>query len=213
MPKFPKISFDAPKKEQAGKTHDPSDLKKIFAHLPEDVQDAVTFCLATGLRFQELRRVRFDWVKRLPNGSPVPASLTMPAEATKSRKARTLGVSGDILALVERRRKDVAPVTPLIFPRATYRKALHRACQLADYKGPNVTMRDLRHIFATSALRNSSDLAAVSRAIGHATVDMTAKYIHTSDPDVLALAVAVSKGVTAVVSQRKRTKLKRRAQA
>ncbi len=40
-------------------------------------------------------------------------------------------------------------------------------------------MYDLRHLFATTMLINSADLAAVSKLMGHSTVKMTADtYYH-----------------------------------
>ena len=53
-------------------------------------------------------------------------------------------------------------------------------------------MRDLRHSFATKELKNTGDLAAVSKTLGHASVDTTARYIHTNFADVMKLAEAVA---------------------
>jgi len=53
-------------------------------------------------------------------------------------------------------------------------------------------MRDLRHSFATKELKNTGDLAAVSKTLGHASVDTTDRYIHTNFADVMKLAEAVA---------------------
>ncbi len=58
------------------------------------------------------------------------------------------------------------------------RKALKRACEAAEIAYP-VVFYDVRHLFATTLLREGGDLAAVSKLMGHSSVHMTAnQYYH-----------------------------------
>lgn len=57
-----------------------------------------------------------------------------------------------------------------------------------DQAGINkdVTPHSLRHTFATIFLKNTGDVALLSRALGHAGVGVTMRYTHLGDDDVAA---------------------------
>lgn len=179
---WPSLKSEPKKAAQAGKVHSPAIVKKVLADLPPDVVDAARVCSATGLRAAELKRLRFSWVREV-SGMKVPAILELPDDSTKSRRARPLGVNAEILKILKRRFKAHGD---LLFPRDGYKKALDRACKRAGYE-KTITLRDLRHMFATEKLKKSGDLAAVSKALGHASVATTALYLHADKVDAINL--------------------------
>ena len=203
IPDWPRVKSDPPKASQRGKPHDPKHLRAVIEALPHDAAQACRFCLLTGLRFEELKRVRWSWARELKGIKGIPSVLVLPADATKSRRERKVGLSAPALAILKERHKAAGD---LVFPRATYRKALQTAGTQVGY-AKRVTMRDLRHMFATTALKETGNLAALAKVLGHATVEMTSRYMHADEDDVLALSAATSaafKGVTGRVSQAKR---------
>jgi integrase len=66
--------------------------------------------------------------------------------------------------------------------------AFHAACGRAkkdpnDEKDPGITgvrFHDLRHTFASRALELGADIMTVSKILGHSSIIMTAKYLHTT---------------------------------
>lgn len=58
-------------------------------------------------------------------------------------------------------------------------QALQRWCRLA---GVRLTVHQLRHSYATHALRNGIDLGHVSRQLGHSSITTTAIYLASDDP-------------------------------
>jgi integrase/recombinase XerD len=185
LPKpWPVIRTDPPSVAQAGKLHSEEALRAVLEAVPVDVREACAFCYATGLRFSELRRVRASWLERPKYESKVPYVLRLPRDATKSRKERVVGVPQELAELVLRRAEEMGD---LVFPRGGYRKALAIACARIGY-AQTITLRDLRHMFASEALKRSGDIQAVSNALGHSALTTTALYLHAHEVDVVNLA-------------------------
>ena len=53
------------------------------------------------------------------------------------------------------------------------RRSFHAACNRTGISYP-VRMDDIRHLFASTMLTGGADLAAVSKLLGHSTIQMTA---------------------------------------
>lgn len=66
------------------------------------------------------------------------------------------------------------------------RTAFKNACSTASIK--NLRFHDLRHTFASRLILAGVDLIAVSKLLGHSSIQMTARYSHPS-PDSLTDAV------------------------
>ncbi len=198
LPKWPKLKDDSKDPAQAGKLHSDDAVRAVFSCVPQDVREACAFAYATGLRFSELKRVNIEWMTRPTFEAKVPWILTLPAPATKSRKERVVGISEEIAQLLARRAAEHGPI---VFPRSGYRKALKRACDAVGYS-KTITLRDLRHMFATKALKESQDIQAVSDALGHSALSTTVLYLHADDASVANLAAGNGqKAITATRSQ------------
>jgi integrase len=194
LDEWPPIKTDPPKEAQAGKMHDPDTLRAVVHALPVDVQEGVAFALLTGLRYAELRRVRAEYVERLPIGSATPALLRLPAASTKTRRPRVIGLSETALQILEIRaaRLEETPDSfrsargrmpadydgGQLFPRVNYRNVLVKACTTAGYRRV-ITMRDLRATFLTlGLLETGGDVRAAMAAGGHTKEATAFKYQH-----------------------------------
>lgn len=171
---WPVVKRDAPDEKKRGKFHPIEIIRLVLADISPEARDACTFCLLTGLRSAELRRVRADWVEPAPKGSAVKAILRLPAASTKSRRERIVGLSDQALAIIKRR-ADKDP----IFPQGVYRKTLAAACRRLKYNQV-ITMRDLRHTYATLSLAGGSDPVATQSALGHKDLRTTQIYLSST---------------------------------
>ena len=75
------------------------------------------------------------------------------------------------------------------------RNPFDKACQRAGIE--NFRIRDLRHTFASMAVRSGASLFDVQKLLGHQNIEMTQRYAHLSD-DGLKKATA---GVAAMLDE------------
>jgi integrase len=64
-------------------------------------------------------------------------------------------------------------------------KSWQRICDAAGLE--NFRIHDLRHSFATISMENGENLASISRVLGHASLQMTQRYLHVHDQSTLEL--------------------------
>lgn len=186
LPEFPTVRRDAPDHAQSGKLHPPEMILAVLQRIPEDARDGMLFCLMTGLRKAELRRVRASWIEPAPPGADIAAILRLPASSTKTREERIVGLTIKIMSIVERRRVK----GDLLFPRSNYAKTLKAACIALGYDKV-ITLRDMRHTFATIAALKSGDVRATQAAMGHSDMRMTEKYLSSTILRTANLGAAV----------------------
>lgn len=162
---WPKLKKDAPDKMLSGKLRDPADIARFLAELQPDARDQAIFAYYTGLRAAELRRVRLSWVRD--------GVLFLPAEATKSNRAREVGVATEALEALQRAAAHSDQPWEHRDFSSSYKKA---SARLGLY--PHITLRDLRATFASLALARTSDATAVMRAMGHSNMATAVRYQH-----------------------------------
>ena len=186
---WPKVKRDPPDAKRSGKYRDPMIVRQFLAMLDQDARDEVGFIAMTGLRWAEMKRLRYDWIEPSPRNWASPALVRLPDEATKTRKARVVGVPTPALEIVDRRKSKATG--PLVFSPKNYRKQRETARRALGLDS-NITLRDLRHTFATLALQRTGDPTAVLRAMGHTNLSMTERYLSSPLERTAALGAAVS---------------------
>lgn len=176
---WPRLKSDPPNVKRAGKFREPELVQEWFALLRPSVQHEVMFAVLTGVRAWELKRIKLDWFRPVDIG-PTPYLLEMPAEATKSRRPRVIGISARAMAIVaERKRDGLIGEDMFVFDREDHRKSRDRASRKLGLEH-NITLRDLRHTFATLSLWKGQDAKATMDALGHSDLSMTNRYQHST---------------------------------
>ena len=107
-----------------------------------------------------------------------------PFGKTKAAR-RTIPMTDDVLSLLRDRVKAAETRTPLVFPSphdaqkpvGSVKKGHNAAVERAKIKG-HFRLYDLRHTFATRAVASGADLPTLSALLGHATIQMTMRYVH-----------------------------------
>jgi integrase len=171
---FPTVKSGKKDEALAGKLHDPETLARFFDALPQHVADIFRFSMLTGLRHEELKRVKREWIKQIRGIN----CLIVPAQSTKSREERAIPLNAEALEIIERGGPDH------IFSQSNHKKLVYAACERLGIE--SVTLRDMRHHFATAT--EQIDPKAAQDILGHKSRQMTDRYLHT---DLERLAAAV----------------------
>lgn len=186
---WPKVKRDPPDSKRSGKYREPLLVREFLALLDQEARDEVAVVAMTGLRWAEIKRLRFDWIEPSPRDWASPALVRLPADGTKTRTARVVGLSSPALAIVERRKSKATG--PLVFTSQDHRKQRETAARALGLDS-NITLRDLRHTFASLALRETGDPTAVMRAMGHTDLRMTEHYLSSPLERTTSIGSAVS---------------------
>jgi integrase len=155
---------------------------RLLAHAEPFMHDFIIALLETGCRQGELRSLQFSQVRWNEN------VLLLPADKTKTRKARVVPITAKLREVLERRQKgpDGQTLGPGCYVfgtevgerRVRIDKAWTRACETAGIV--NLHMHDLRREFASRLLESGANTAMVRDWLGHASLTMTSRYLATT---------------------------------
>lgn len=188
---LPRIRFDPPKAAQRGKVWRLEQVQAVLAKLSKKAvtaghRDRCRLIMLTGLRLEELHRLKPSWVVPTMPGSAVKALLHVPEDCAKWGKARTIPLVDEALEIIER----CAP-----FARKKPNKSLALASRLAGLPGV-LTPRDLRTLFLTYA--GASDPVAAQWLGGHSNIATTGLYLKTSEQRAIEATVSAVDALTRV---------------
>jgi integrase len=161
---------------------DGDEEQRLLAHAEPFMRDFIVALLETGCRQGELRSLQFSQVRWNEN------VLLLPADKTKTRKARVVPITAKLREVLERRQKgpDGQTLGPGCYVfgtdvgerRVRIDDAWRRAC--AGAKIQNLHMHDLRREFASRLLESGANTALVRDWLGHASLTMTSRYLATT---------------------------------
>lgn len=160
--------------------------------------EVVRFAAYTGLRFGELRVLRWRDVDRagelirVPRNLPTSAPAGTQVKAPKSKRGRSVPLIGPAIEVLDRVAALGYPTDreALVFPTRTggmldagrVRDAFYRGLAavglryMRDKDNP-ITFHDLRHTFGTIAVRKLP-VTDVQAYMGHADIQTTMRYVH-----------------------------------
>jgi hypothetical protein len=159
-----------------------AEVEALLQHVTDEgIRDYIAWGYRTGMRKGEIARLTWDMLDR----PGAPWVLRIPAAITKNRTGRTLGLEGEVRAIVERRLRARRFDTPLI---------LHRECKgkpgqpITDFWDVwrNVLQaaglpagrlfRDLRRSAVRTLIRAGVDETTAMKVSGHKTRSMLLRY-------------------------------------
>ena len=165
---------------------------RLFAHLRADLHPLVKFALMTGARVETITGLQWRDVDlrgqrmtfRLKGGEEMLFPINGELRAFLSALPRDCD---HVLTYMHKARGARRPISPggggLM---ADFRAAL-AAAGIQDFR-----FHDLRHTFATRMLRQTGNLKLVSRLLGHASIETTARYAHVLQEDLAAALMSYS---------------------
>ena len=142
----------------------------------QDLADFFTLAINTGMRACEIVGLGFDEVDFDRK------EITLPAERTKEAKAKRIPLNTAALEVLGRARSDRGPEGRVFPPEFKYQRAAdlwREVCKAAKVR--NLRIHDLRHTFASRLLAAGVAETDISRLLGHSTLRMTARYVHSSE--------------------------------
>ena len=153
--------------------------KKSLAKTSQPLKDIAQIILDTGLRPEEVFRIR---IENLDFGE---RTIFNPFGKTKAAR-RKVTMTADVSELLKRRLKKSKG--PFVFPAkssserpiGSVRKAHDAAVENAGIK-EHFRLYDLRHTFATRAVAAGVDLPTLSAILGHTSIQMTMRYVHPAE--------------------------------
>jgi len=163
-----------------------SSLNDMEQRFPQAVA-IIWLLMFTGARSHEIRSLRWEYVK-----SP---RLMLPDSKTG---AKTIYLNTQAQAILDRLPNPNE--TGLVFPSASnsdepiglnwaWEKIRRRAAL------PELRMHDLRHSFASVAIRDGISLLVIGKLLGHALPETTARYAHLADETILDSATRVCSSI------------------
>jgi len=148
----------------------------------EHMRDLVTFALNTGMRLGEILTLKWANVDM--------KSGTIKVEFTKSGKTRIVPINQalrEMLAKPKKRGEVYVFTNPDSKDRFREpKRSFKTGCRKSGIEG--LRFHDLRHTFASRLVRNGVDIGTVRKLLGHSTLLITQRYVH-SDESMLRAAV------------------------
>jgi integrase len=93
-----------------------AEMEALLSHVEDaDLRDFIAWGYRTGMRKGEIARLTWDMLDK----TGTPWVLRIPGTITKNRTGRTLGLQGDVRAIIERRVRARRFDCPLIFHRVS----------------------------------------------------------------------------------------------
>jgi integrase len=150
---------------------------RLMAVSSPGLRSVLVVALNTGMRYGEI--LNLTWGQIDFN------SMQLTVEKTKSGKPRAIpfnaALQAELTALKRRNGRS-----PYVFPNpktgepvTTIKTAFHTACRRAGISG--LRFHDLRHTFASRLVENGADIEIVRFLLGHSSLEMTQRYVHSTD--------------------------------
>ena len=161
--------------------------------------DAIKLLLLTGCRAGEIVGLRWSEV----------GADRFHLEDSKVG-ARTVWLSKDAIILLKNLRERRPSDSLYVFPHSGGKAAQSWYVLLLEFwvilrsklNMRDVRLHDLRHSFATQAVRQGIGIPVVSKLLGHRKIEMTMRYTHASNTDAEAAAERIGKQIAALLEGR-----------
>lgn len=158
------------------------DLRRLCDCAAPHFKPILELALITGMRRGEILKLRWqdiDFGLR---------TIRVPAENSKTNRDRYIPMSADLIKLFDslKKRGDYVFMNDWTGKRRLrVEEAFKAACERAGIKNgrpDGITFHDLRHI-AAYRLVKVTDIVTASKILGHASIQMTMRYVHPTEND------------------------------
>ena len=176
------ITLDSRAETPRQRRLDAGEEDRLLAVATGLIRDLLIALLETGCRRGELLSLQFSQIRWNEN------VLMLPADKTKTRRARVIPITATLRGVLERRQKgpDGQTLGPgcYVFGTETGERvgrvdvAWRATCTAAGIT--NLHLHDLRREFASRLLESGAHMALVRDWLGHTSLTMTSRYLATT---------------------------------
>ena len=176
-----KSKFFDESKYQRNRILTKDEVERLLNAAAPHLRSILICALNAGMRYNEILTLKWDDVD-FNDGK-----ITVKADNSKSGKSRIIPINSVLMDELKRLKgqngycnhiftyQDLK--TKKFRPVKNIHRAFWKACKRANIT--DLKFHDLRHCFATRLARNSGDLVSVQSILGHASLKITEKYLHT----------------------------------
>lgn len=163
--------------------------KRLFKHLPADLQEPVRFCLMTGARISTMAGLQWrdvgetDLLFRLKGGTTMLFPITREMRALLSALPKS-NVVEERRFVFTRLHKPTQQRVRIVPKGGVFNEEFRTAVAAAGIM--DFRFHDLRHTFATRMLRQTGNIKLVSQLLGHSSIETTSRYAHVLVDDMRA---------------------------
>ena len=145
----------------------------------------------TGARCGEIEKLRWEWVQE--------PRLMLPDSKTGAKIVYLNRQAVEVIATIPDRK-----AAGLLFPSVRDPdKPIKLGMHWPDIRNraalPDVRLHDLRHSFASTAIRDNISLMVIGKLLGHALAETTSRYAHLSDEVIGDAAERVSGSIARLI--------------
>lgn len=160
-----------------------AEMHKLLSDLPDDLSRAVALGGYAGLRVSEAASLMWRDVDI--------DTRTLSVHESKGGKSRRVAI-GPVLIdrLLPNTGKNVVTGTGYVYSASALQRKVNRAIKAA---GVDATFHQLRHRYGTMAYRDTRDLVALAKQMGHSSTVTTSIYADSSDDVAYQIAAAVER--------------------
>lgn len=156
--------------------------RKLMDNCTETLKPIIAIALNTGMRRAEILNLTWSQIDF--------EARKIKVEKTKSGKVRYIPIN-EIINISLRRLKTENGQSPFVFfnpetklPYQDMKTTFKRACRISGIKG--LRFHDLRHTFASRLIERGVDIETARDLLGHHSILITQRYIHSSDDRKMA---------------------------
>lgn len=152
---------------------------------------AIRLLIYTGARCGEIENLRWEWVQE--------PRIMLPDSKTGAKIIYLNWQAVEVIASIPDRK-----TTGLLFPSVRQpNKPMKLSMYWPDIRNraalPDVRLHDLRHSFASTAIRDNTSLMVIGKLLGHALAETTSRYTHLSDEVIADAAERVSGSIASLI--------------
>jgi len=152
---------------------------------------ALRLLIYTGARCGEIENLRWEWVQE--------PRIMLPDSKTGAKIIYLNRQAVEVIASIPDRKP-----TGLVFPSV---RDANKPTKMSMYWPeirnraalPDVRLHDLRHSFASTAIRDNISLMVIGKLLGHALAETTSRYAHLSDEVIADAAERVSGSIASLI--------------
>jgi len=179
-----------PGEEQSDRVLTQLEEETYLAEAQPLLKDFATIALDTGMRPEEILRIRWEYVRFQPAGDAMYGYIHNPRGKT-ARAKRNLPMTKRVQAIMERRHVEAdKPVAGYVFPRNDSGKehvpydtinSQHDVTVSALKTVKRFRLYDLRHSFLTRLGEAGAHAFAIQKVAGHSTITISQRYVHPTE--------------------------------